>query len=327
MRTSVLLITFNRPDHTARVLAAIREQRPDDLYVFQDGARSDHPEDKEKCAQVRDVIARLVDWDCQLHTCYAEQNLGCGAGPMMGISWFFSQVDEGIVMEDDCLPHPDFFGYCEELLERYRNVPEVRFINSTLYDDRWSCEASYGFSRYMVTGAWAGWKRTWLGFDLDLKYLDAKRFRKHVLQLTGNRGEANWWYAIVREIQQDERKKSYWDFQMQIHLFRESALTIHPRVNLVSNIGFDSEGTHTFTNEDQRGDRPVFPILPLTHPSEMTVDKEKDARCWAKARSMGWWKDMAYYWYNTLLWSDGIGHRLLMAYKGMKGVGVNTHKV
>ena len=327
MRTSVLLITFNRPDHTARVLAAIREQRPDDLYVFQDGARSDHPEDKEKCAQVREAIARLVDWDCQLHTCYAEQNLGCGAGPMTGISWFFSQVDEGIVMEDDCLPHPDFFGYCEELLERYRNVPEVRFINSTLYDDRWSCEASYGFSRYMVTGAWAGWKRTWQGFDLDLKNLDAKRFRKHVLQLTGNRGEANWWYAIVREIQQDERKKSYWDFQMQIHLFRESALTIHPRVNLVSNIGFDSEGTHTFTNEDQRGDRPVFPILPLIHPSEMTVDKEKDTSCWAKARSMGWWKDMAYYWYNTLLWSDGIGHRLLMAYKGMKGVGVNTHKV
>jgi hypothetical protein len=327
MNIPILLLTFNRPDHVRRVLSAIREQQPLALYVFQDGARKDVTEDREKCQRVRDVISELVDWNCDLHTLYADRNYGCGAGPMTGISWFFSQVDEGIVMEDDCLPHPDFFGYCEELLERYRDIPEVRFINSTLYDDRWSCEASYGFSRYMVTGAWAGWKRTWQGFDLDLKGLDAKRFRKHVLQLTGNRGEANWWYAIVREIQQDDRKKSYWDFQMQIHLFRESALTIHPRVNLVSNIGFDSEGTHTFTNENLRGDRPVFPILPLTHPAAISVDKERDARCWAKARSQGWWKDLINYWYNSMLWSDGIGHSLLMAYKGMKGVGVNSRKV
>jgi hypothetical protein len=327
MNTPILLLTFNRPDHVRRVLSVIREQRPRALYVFQDGAREDVPEDSEKCRKVREVVSEVVDWECDLHTQYADRNHGCGAGPMTGISWFFSQVEEGIVMEDDCLPHPDFFGYCEELLERYRKAPEVRFINSTLYDDRWSCEASYGFSHYMVTGAWAGWKRTWEGFDLDLKDLDAKMFRKHVLRLTGNRGEANWWYAIVREIQQDDRKKSYWDFQMQIRLFRDSALTIHPKVNLISNIGFDAEGTHTITNDDLRGYRPIYPILPLAHPQNMMIDNEKDARCWAKSHSQGWWKDQLNYWYNSLLWSNGIGHRLLMVYKGMKGVGVNTHKV
>ncbi len=325
--TPILLIVFNRPDHVRRVLSVIREQHPKALYVFQDGAREEMPEDKEKCRKVRDVVSEVVDWECDLHTLYADRNYGCGAGPMTGISWFFGQVDEGIVMEDDCLPHPDFFGYCEELLERYREVPQVRFINSTLYDNRWSCEASYGFSHYMVTGAWAGWKRTWQGFDLDLKNLDARQFRRHILQLTGNRREAGWWYAIVREIQQDERKKSYWDYQMQIRLFRDSALTIHPKVNLISNIGFDAEGTHTLDNAGALGDRPAFPILPLVHPDTMAVDKAKDARCWAKSRSQGWWKDQLNYWYNSLLWSDGIGHRLLMAYKGMKGVGVNTHKV
>ena len=174
MKTPVLLITFNRPDHVRRVLSAIRDARPAALYVFQDGAREGNAVDAVKCPEVRAVVQELVDWDCDLHTLYADRNYGCGAGPMTGISWFFSQVEEGIVMEDDCLPHPDFFGYYSELLDRYRDNPQVMYISSTLYDDKWKCEASYDFSHYMITGAWASWARAWKGFDLDLLTLDAK---------------------------------------------------------------------------------------------------------------------------------------------------------
>ena len=324
----ILLITFNRPEHTRRVLEAIMAAQPQDLYVFQDSARDGNENDAKKCAEVRQVVEEMTKGSvAQVHTYFSDRNLGCGAGPMTGISWFFNQVEMGIVMEDDCLPHPDFFGYCEELLLKYKDDDKVRFINATLYDDRWHCEASYDFSRYMVTGAWAGWKRTWQGFDLDLKMLDANVLRKHVLQLTGNRGEANWWYSIVLEIQQDTKKKSYWDYQMQIHLFRDSAMTIHPRVNLVSNIGFDGEGTHTLSNSDNRGDRAVYPILPLTHPASQKVDKARDAHCWAKAQSHGWLKDMVDYCYQTLLWTDGMGHRLLMAYKRIRGKGITSRKV
>lgn len=324
----VLLLTFNRPGHTRRVLEAIIAANPQDLYVFQDGAREDNENDARKCAEVRQVVSDLTkDVDVVLHTNYSEKNSGCGAGPMKGIDWFFSQVEMGIVMEDDCLPHPDFFGYCEELLVRYRNDEKVRFINSTLYNDRWHCEASYDFSHYMVTGAWAGWRRTWQGFDLDLKAMDAKKFRKHLLNLTKNKGEANWWYSMVKEIQQDNSKKSYWDYQMQIHLFSESSFTVHPKNNLVSNIGFDEEGTHTLSNCDNLGDREVFPILPLTHPSNMEVDLKRDAFCWAKARSHGWFKDEINYLYQSLLWSDGIGHKLLMLYKKLRGKGVTSRKV
>ncbi len=326
--TPVLLITFNRPEHTRRVLETIMSSQPKDLYVFQDGARNGNEDDLKKCAEVRQVVNELTNGtEVRLHTKYSNCNLGCGPGPMTGITWFFSQVDMGIVMEDDCLPHPDFFGYCEELLERYKENDKVCFINSTLYNDRWKCEFSYDFSHYMVTGAWAGWRRTWQGFDLDLKTLDAKTFRKQVLQLTDNRAEANWWYSIVKEIQQDERKKSYWDFQMQIHLFRNSAMTIHPQRNLVSNIGFDGAGTHTLSNYDNRGNRKVFPILPLTHPAKQIVDKKRDTYCWAKVRSQGWLKDEIDYLYQSLLWSDGLGHKLLMAYKKLRGKGINTRKV
>lgn len=324
----ILLVTFNRPNHVRRVLEAILAAQPKDLYVFQDGAREGNEEDEKKCAEVRRVVEELTkDTDVVLHTNYSNRNLGCGAGPMTGIDWFFNQVEKGIVMEDDCLPHPDFFGYCEDLLERYKDVEKVLFVNSTLYDDRWKCDASYDFSRYMVTGAWAGWRRTWQGFDLDLKGLDATAFRKHVLKLTGNRAEANWWFSIMKEIQQDERKKSYWDYQMQIHLFRNSALTIHPQVNLVSNIGFDGAGTHTLSNNDNRGDREVFPILPLVHPAQQVVDKQRDAYCWAKDRSKGWLKDEISYLYQSMLWSNGLGHKLLMAYKKLRGKGINSRKV
>lgn len=324
----ILILTFNRPEHTRRVLETIMAAQPQDLYVFQDGARDGNEDDLKKCAEVRLMVESMTEGELvRLHTNYSEKNLGCGAGPMTGITWFFSQVDMGVVMEDDCLPHPDFFGYCEELLERYKNDGRVCFINSTLYDDRWKCNASYDFSHYMVTGAWAGWKRTWEGFDLDLHNMDAKAFRKHVLKLTDNRAEANWWFSIVKEIQKDTSKKSYWDYQMQIHLFRNSALTIHPQCNLVSNIGFDGEGTHTLCNYDNRGNRAVFPILPLTHPLDQVVDKKRDAYCWAKVRSQGWLKDEIDYLYQLLLWSDGLGHKLLMVYKKLRGKGINSKKV
>lgn len=295
-KTPILLITFNRPEHTRRVLTEILKQEPLSLYVCQDGAREGNENDRIKCQEVRDVIKELTSAYAVAHpnfslfTLYSSLNLGCGPGPQAGITWFFKNVEQGIIMEDDCLPHPDFFGYCEELLNKYKDDERVQFINSTLYHDRWKCEGSYGFSHYMVTGAWAAWRSTWQGFDLDLLNLNAWSFRKQVLRLTKNRAEANWWYFKVKEIQKDKSKKSYWDYQMQIHLFRNSALTIHPKVNLISNIGFDAEGTHTTFN-DGRGDKSVFPILPLTHPTNSNVDTDMDASCFAKRQSRGWLVD------------------------------------
>lgn len=331
--TPILLITFNRPNHVRNVLGEIRKQQPVQLFVCQDGPRDwsegydkavwkdgrvVRADDVNKIFAVRKVVEELVDWNCELHTLYQDDNLGCGAGPMTGMDWFFKNVDWGIVMEDDCFPHPDFFGYCEELLNRYKDNDAIRFINATLYDDRWTCDSSYGFSRYMVTGAWAGWKRTWIGFDLNLKSVDAKDVRKQVLKLTANRAESNWWYFLVKEIQCDVRKKSYWDYQIQIHLFMNNAITIHPRCNLISNIGFDTEGTHTVGN-DGRGARKTYPILPLIHPAVIEIDRLKDSLCWAKTRSKGLVNDTVDYIYRSMLWSNGFMHKLLMMYKKLKG--------
>jgi len=347
--TPILLITFNRPNHTRRVLERILEAQPTNLYIFQDGARSlspqplspagqgtiaEHP-DVEKCQQVRDVISSLTLTfpNTIVHTNYSRVNLGCGAGPMTALNWFFDQVEQGVVMEDDCLAHPDFFPYCEELLDRYKGT-DVKFINATLYNDRWSkaldpdtthhtldakhhtldtrhqtldtthqtldtrhqtpdtTHQSYAFSHYMVTGAWASYREVWQGFDLDLKSLNVWAFAKQVYHMTHNLAEAEWWWYQVRAIQQDTSKKSYWDYQMQIHLFCQGALTIHPAVNLISNIGFDPEGTHT-KSDDGRGDKAYYGILPLMHPTKMSVlDNRLDVSCFGKKQSQGIIKDL-----------------------------------
>lgn len=326
MTTPVLLITFNRPTHTRRVLEAILAAHPQDLYVFQDGAREGNDADITKCAEVRQVVEDMVTnhnnalpfregAGVGLHRNYSPVNLGCGPGPMTGITWFFDNVEQGIIIEDDCLPHPDFFPYCEELLNLYKGT-EVKFINSTLYDDRWTKalnqqstisnqqsgqKPSYGFSHYMVTGAWASWREVWQGFDLDLKDMNVLKFAGHVYRLTHNMAEAEWWAYQVAAIKADCRKKSYWDYQMQIHLFRQKAMTIHPMKNLISNIGFDAEGTHTKEN-DGRGEKAVNSILPLVHPDTVSVDLVRDERCWAKKQSKGLIVDILFEIYHLFVW-------------------------
>ena len=318
MNTPVLLITFNRPKHTQRVLEAILAAQPHDLYVFQDGAREGNEDDIRKCAEVRRVVEDLSkDADVSLHVKYSDVNLGCGPGPVTGITWFFDQVEQGIVMEDDCLPHPDFFGYCEELLERYKDVEEVQFINAALYDERWKCDYSYDFSRYQVAGAWASWRRFWVSYDVDLKSVDAKAFHRRCKKLLLERAEADWWYFKLLEIQKDKAKKSYWDYQCLITLLLNSGITIMPKRNLISNIGFDEEGTHTLTNNG-RGDRKAFPILPLVHPKQIVVDKARDARCFAKVHSEGFVKDRMAYLYRSMVNAQGFSYRMLLAYKKLK---------
>lgn len=318
MNTPVLLITFNRPEHTKRVLESILASQPQDLYVFQDGAREGNENDASKCAEVRRVVEDMTHGtQVRLHTLYSDTNLGCGPGPVTGITWFFNQVEQGIVMEDDCLPHPDFFGYCEELLERYKDVEEVQFINAALYDDRWQCEYSYDFSRYQVAGAWASWRRFWVNYDIDLKTVDAKVFYRKCKKILYEKAEADLWYFKLLEIQKDNAKKSYWDYQCLIVLLLNSGITVMPRRNLISNIGFDEEGTHTLAN-DGRGDRQVFPILPLDHPAQIYVDKARDARCFAKVHSEGFIKDRLAFLYRNLANTHGFPYRMLVVYKKLK---------
>lgn len=243
LKTPVLFIIFNRPDTTQRVWDAIRLVAPQHLFVAADGPRENRP-DEEKCKATRDIIGH-VDWDCEVKTLFQEKNLGCGPGPSTAINWFFQNVEEGIILEDDCLPHPDFFRFCEELLDYYRDNERIMEITGDNFQfGRKRGNASYYFSKYTHNWGWATWRRSWRHYDYGL--IDAD-LAKHV-----------------------------WDVQWMESVARNNGLTVVPNVNLVSNVGFGPEATHT-TRAAWYENLPTQSLtFPLVHPSRIAPDKAAD---------------------------------------------------
>ena len=279
MRFPILLVTFNRPDHVRRVLCEIRKQQPSELYVCQDGPREGNENDKLKVQEVRNVISELVDWPCQLHTLYQEKNLGCGPGPAAGISWFFEQVEMGIILEDDAVPHQDFFGYAEELLDKYKNDESIRAIGSMHLDDRTYGDGSYYFSMMNRTFcAWATWRRAWKDFDLYHRNVARKQFNAILKDYGCCLRMREYWCDRLAEVQKDALNYSSWDQQFWMSIWLHHGKGIMPNVNLSTNIGFDAQGTHTQDANSAGANRPVYPILPLIHPSSDRIEHQADER-------------------------------------------------
>ena len=268
----ILLIAFNRPDTTQRVLEAIAKHKPSQLFVACDGPRSHVPGEADLVAQVRNTISESVTWDCDLHTLYPEDNQGLKRGVVGAINWFFDHVDEGIILEDDCLPHDDFFGFCDQLLERYRDDERMWAIQGdNSLKMRLTGDASYGFIPYALIWGWATWKRAWQHYDGDLDNWKKIRGTKQVKKM--------WPDRIERKIRSElldhmlDNPETTWDYQWMFTVNYHQGLTVFPKKNLVSNIGWGRpDATHT-KSAGSRQDAPTFPILPLTHPPALVVDK------------------------------------------------------
>jgi len=266
MNTAVAFIVFNRPDVTARVLAAIRGAKPPLLLVIADGPRAERPGEAEKCAQVRGVVEAGVDWPCDVRRNYSDVNLGCGRRVSSGLDWVFSQVEEAIILEDDCLPDASFFSFCEELLERYRNNDGVAQISGCTYvGAQVHRSTSYLFSRYGPIWGWATWRRAWSRYDFSLSewlhLRESETWRR-----------AMWWRPerVMREDAYDKilnGRLDTWDYQWSLDKLRHGMLSVISCVNLVENIGFGPDATHT------RREEPGLPrgrmVFPLSHPPLM----------------------------------------------------------
>lgn len=315
--TPILFITFNRPVHTKKVFEAIRQQKPYYLYVFQDGPRGGITNDFEKCMAVRSILSEEIDWNCELKTFFSDVNLGCGSGPVTAISWFFENIEQGIILEDDCLPHPDFFPFCEELLNRYKNNKQIMVVGTTTYHDNYPCRDSYLFSKYFTGGAWATWRRAWNGYSFDLENMNEELFKKNIQKQFYSSAETNWWLRKLKQIKTETNEKDYWDYQMQIHLLQNNGIAIRPQKNMISNIGFDPEGTHTLEN-DNRGNREVYLCFPLNHPLKIEINKKNDYLYMSKELQKRIDKRILSLLYNYILESDGVLNKLLSYYKQKK---------
>ena len=288
--TPILLITFNRPEHIRQVLEAVRLVEPAEVFVFQDGARNDG--DLERLAAVRETVERMIDWPCRLHTYYSESNLGCGPGPAAAISWFFGHVDKGVILEDDAVPHPDFFAYAEELLEKYADDDSVMAIGSMKVGDRKYGDGSYYFSKMNHTlCAWATWKRAWDHFDYWLKDFSVKDLDRKLRKYGARLREREYWCDRLREIHKDALGNSSWDQQFWMSIWRYGGKGILPNSNLSANIGFDESGTHTTDSSSPASNAELEPILPLVHPSSEKIQRKADLdfqRTYFQPWAYGW---------------------------------------
>lgn len=276
MQTPILFITFNRPHHTSRVLEAILAAQPQELYVFQDAPREGNTQDEEKCAAVRAVIEEMgANAQVRLHTYYPEHNRGCGPGPAGAISWFFEQVEEGIIIEDDALPSPEFFDYATRLLEKYRHDVHVRAIGSMKIFPRRFGNGSYYFSSMNRNlCAWATWRRAWRDFDYQLKGVTYKSLNMALSRYGATLREREYWCSLVRPLQKDGIGHTSWDIQFLMSIWLQGGKGICPNANLSTNMGFD-EGTHV-DNQNIAANVPLETILPLRHPSVQTVVRKAD---------------------------------------------------
>ncbi len=281
MTPPVLLIAFRRPDLVREVVSALRVSRPPVLHVFIDGARPG-TDDEARRAAVRETIASGVDWPCQLRWLEPPRNLGCGPGPRAAISWFLDEAGEGVILEDDCVPGPDFLPFAARCLARYRDEPAVAQISGGCFlpEGAPRPRSSYWFSRYPHNWGWATWARAWRDMDEPLAGWQIGVIPGWLRKLCPEPGEAAAWARAFDEFVRDGRARDIWDTAWQHHCWSRGRLFITPAANLVTNIGFNAEGTHTVADSSPFANMPVRPLGPIVDPARPRPDARADALTW-----------------------------------------------
>ncbi len=272
MSKAVLIIIFNRPSTTQKVFQALRKVSPERLYIAADAPRDGYENDEELCAQTRHITEQ-IDWPCEVKRLYQEKNLGCSLGPRAAFDWFFSHEKEGIILEDDCLPNPNFFRFADEMLNRYRNNPRIISINGSNLGFAWNEGSSYTYSRYMNMWGWATWAdraqqidyslHSWKNQKKRTLYLHQK-MRQHIFDF-----DINWYKYWQHKFDMTIEKEriTWWDWQWIYHQLKHRQLSIVPGKNLVTNIGFDELATHTQDHSNPAANIPSESIkFPLIHP-------------------------------------------------------------
>lgn len=270
-----MFFIFNRPATTARVFEAIRTAKPRRLFVFADGPRSDRPDDDERCAAARALTER-VDWPCDVSREYADANRGTLGSVSHGLDTVFRTVDRAIVLEDDCLPDPSFFAFCDTLLERYADDDRVMTIGGSRPARLPQPARSYAFSRYPLIWGWATWRRAWVHYDAEMNGWPEARAANVLASVLQSERARQYWVFILDRNWRDARHRN-WDYSWVFASWRRDGLSIVPSRNLVSNIGFGADATHCSDPSSPESARPLDAMpFPLRHPDSVTRDSEQD---------------------------------------------------
>jgi hypothetical protein len=260
-KSAVLFVIFNRPDTTSRVFAAIRAAQPKRLYIAADAPRPGNMDDEFLCKQARAVVS-VIDWDCELKTLYKEENSGCKEGVSSAVTWFFEHEEEGIILEDDCLPANSFFKFCDTLLERYRHDTRIRHITGCNLQQgkKWG-NSTYYFSNRTHVWGWASWKRVWKDYDKTLNKYNGGEIKEKIQNIYEDPIVAECWLDVFNGVK--EGKINSWAYQLDFANFFNNGLIIIPNENLISNIGFGTNATNLTLEKS------IFDHIPLSEIDEI----------------------------------------------------------
>jgi hypothetical protein len=271
----ILFQIYNSLDTSLRVFEEIKKVRPLHFYLVQDGYRRDYPQEESECLQVREAILAKIDWKCSLVTLFRDHNLGPGKGTANAIKWFFDQVEYGIVLEHDCLPHPDFFEYCSTLLSLYKDDNRIKLINGSNYQmDMKFNKCSYYFCVSGSLWGWASWRRTFVNYTADINEIDFDLLAQDVKSTFKTKREQLYWTDSYNWIKYEGADT--WDFQLMYVVWKEHGLIIQPNVNLVSNIGFGEKAIHCKDAFSNSANAKTENILPLKYPRKIKRSYKAD---------------------------------------------------
>lgn len=275
INTSIIFIIFNRPRHTKLVFESIKKQRPKKLFIIADGPRNTHLGEDILCEQARKITSQ-IDWDCSVYRNYSDINLGCKNRIVTGLNWAFSLTDEAIILEDDCLPHDDFYTFCQLLIEKYRDTEDIFSISgSNFHDGMKFSSASYYFSKYAACWGWATWARAWKFYDPSLSFWPEYSSSKEWEMVMQNLEERKYWEPLINQTYNNQIDT--WDYQWSVSIWKKNGINITPNVNLVSNIGFGPDATHTITETDMPG-RSTHPIGELILNDNIQINSQADMK-------------------------------------------------
>jgi hypothetical protein len=274
-KSPVAFLIYNRPNTTQKIFGEIAKARPHKLLVVADGPRRDRPGEGDRCAEVRRIIEQ-VEWDCEVLTNYSEENMGCARRVSSGIDWVFENVDEAIFLEDDCLPHPSFFRFCDEMLIRFRNNDKIMTISGDNFQfGARPSNYSYYFSRYVHVWGWASWRRAWNYYDVHMTLWPKMKQSGWLYELFENKRDSKYWEDVFDLAYQG--KTGTWDYQWLFAGWQQSGLSVIPSVNLISNIGFGAGATHTGDKGGKVAAMSTHEMLfPLSDPPSVMRDSIAD---------------------------------------------------
>lgn len=239
----ILMIVFNRPEHTAKIFQEIRKARPSRLYIAVDGARKEREDDQRNINAILNIVSD-IDWECSVQRLVRERNLGCKIAVSSAITWFFEHEEKGIILEDDCLPSPAFFDYCGHLLEKHKENESVMHISGVNFQgSQRRGRGSYFYSKICHVWGWASWRRAWEKYDIDMHGLDVF-FDDGLYKSVITNPESYRYFKDELSAARDGRIDT-WDYAWVFSIWKHNGLCIYPNTNLITNIGFDAQATHT----------------------------------------------------------------------------------